>query len=189
MLAFLSGQPRGSATPTRCSKHCGRSSTPFKGLTRCTRPSTPAACHRSGYRAGISAEYVHYDTEVVWLDPELVDARSWHCRRLLAQRPETERLVEALVANYRGRFAADFAYEDWASAYRDSLHAGYLAVVERAVGGAVGSSGLRWRLWVGQQALAVDPEADVIEAHVIRLYRELGAPAAAAEQYAHTQPC
>ena len=38
---------------------------------------------------------------------------------------------------------------------------------------------------MGQQALVVDPEADEIEAQVIRLYRLLGASAAAAEQYAH----
>jgi DNA-binding SARP family transcriptional activator/tetratricopeptide (TPR) repeat protein len=186
LLAFLAGQPSGSATPDQVLEALWPDLDPEQGsnslhqtiyfLRRVIDPS---------YRAGTTAEYIHFDTEVVWLDPVLVDARSWHCRRLLSQRPETERLVEALVANYHGKFAADFAYEDWAASYREGLHAGYLAVVERAVSGAIGSSGLRWRLWVGQHALAIDPEADLVEAHVIRLYRELGAPAAAAEQYAH----
>ena len=34
---------------------------------------------------------------------------------------------------YRGQFALDFAYEEWAVAHRDTLHASYLHVVERAV--------------------------------------------------------
>ena len=186
LLAFLAGQAGGAATPDQVLEALWPDLDPEQGsnslhqtiyfLRRVIDPS---------YRAGVAAEYIHYDTEVVWLDPKLVDARSWHCRQLLTQRPESEQLVEALVLNYRGKFAADFAYEDWAASYRESLHAGYLAVIERAVAGALGSSGLRWRLWVGQNALGIDPEADLVEAHVIRLYRELGAPAAAAEQYAH----
>jgi hypothetical protein len=65
------------------------------------------------------------------------------------------------------------------------LHAAYLSIAERAVAGKVGSPDPRWRLWVGQRVLAIDAGADAIEAGVIALYRELGAPAAAAEQYAH----
>ena len=32
-----------------------------------------------------------------------------------------------------GRFAIDFEYEDWASPYRETLHAAYLDVVEQAI--------------------------------------------------------
>jgi two-component SAPR family response regulator len=137
------------------------------------------------YKAGISPDYVHYDSEVVSLDPVLVDCRSWECQRLLSQRPETKELVESVIALYQGQFAADFPYEDWAAGYRDRLHARYLSVIERAVSGSGIQSSPQWRLWVGQQSLAVDSEADSIEAQVIRLYHQVGAPAAAAEQYAH----
>ena len=89
------------------------------------------------------------------------------------------------MALYSGRFAAEFIYEEWASAYRDSLHAQYLGVAERAVTGGLGPVDARWRLWVGQQALQVDPTADGIEASLIRTYKALGATAAAAEQYEH----
>jgi len=89
------------------------------------------------------------------------------------------------LTTYRGRFAPEFAYDDWAAAYRDGLHAAFLSAIERAVSGRLGNTDPRWRLWVGQQALTIDPEADAIEAHTIRLYRELGALSAAAEQYAH----
>ena len=90
-----------------------------------------------------------------------------------------------MIETYSGRFATDFIYEEWASAYRDGLHAQFLGVVERALAAAPGPDNARWQLWVGQQALLADPEADEIEAQVIRLYRQLGATAAAGEQYAH----
>ncbi len=186
LLAYLACQPRGAATPDRVIDVLWPDQDPEQGgnslhqtiyfLRRVIEP---------GYKAGISPEYVHYDAEVVSLDPLLVDCRSWECQRLLSQRPETKHLVESVIALYQGQFAADFPYEDWAARYRDRLHARYLSLVERAVTGAAIQSSPQWRLWVGQQCLALDSEADTIEAQVIRLYHELGAPAAAAEQYAH----
>jgi two-component SAPR family response regulator len=137
------------------------------------------------YRAGVSAEYVHFTSDVIWLDRSLVDCRSWECRRILSQRPESQQAAERLLAAYRGRFAPEFAYEDWAAAYRDGLHAAFLSAMERAVSGQLGNVDPRWSLWVGQQTLAIDPEADAVEALTIRLYRELGATSAASEQYAH----
>jgi DNA-binding SARP family transcriptional activator len=97
----------------------------------------------------------------------------------------TRLTVEGVISVYQGRFALDFPYEDWATNYRDHLHARFLAEVERGVAGQLPGADDRWRLWIGQQALLADPEADDIEAHVIGLYRRLGAHAAAAEQYAH----
>ncbi len=137
------------------------------------------------YRAGLSPEYVHFNSDVIWLDRVLVDCRSWICRRLLLERPESTNVVEQLLDNYHGRFAPEFAYEEWAAAYRDGLHAAFLATIEQAIAGNVGNPDLQWRLWVGRRALMIDPEADAIEALTIRLYRALGAPAAAAEQYTH----
>ena len=55
----------------------------------------------------------------------------------------------------------------------------------RAMSGRLPGTAPRWQLWVGQQALVADPEADEIEALVIARYRSLGATAAAADQYAH----
>ena len=184
LLAFLVSQPNGSATPDRVMDALWPDLDPEQGsnsihqtiyfLRRVLDP---------GYRAGVSPEYVHFDAEVIWLDQELVACRSWECQKLLNDRRTTREQVDRIMRIYRGRFAADFPYEDWASAYRENLHARFLGEVERAISGDVAD--LRWRLWVGQQVLGIDPEADAIEAHVIRLYRQLGAPAAAAEQYSH----
>jgi DNA-binding SARP family transcriptional activator len=186
LLAYLASQPRGAATPDQVIDALWPDLDPDQGAN--SLHQTIYFLRRvidSAYRAGLSPEYVHYDQEVVSLDQVLVDCRSWEVRRLMSKRPETTEAVDSVVEAYQGQFATDFAYEDWAAGYRDRLHASFLAIVERAVTGSVGSSSLQWRLWVGQQCLAVDPEADAIEAHVIRLYGELGAPTAAAEQYAH----
>ena len=186
LLAYLASQPRGSATPDQVLDALWPDLDPVQGTN--SLHQTIYFLRRvidPGYRAGFSAEYLHFDTEIVWLDPTLVDCRSWRCRRLLALRPESQEQVEQLLDCYAGRFAAEFSYEDWAAPYRETLHAGFLGLIERAVSGAIGPSDLRWRLWIGQRALTVDAEADEVEAQVIRLYRALGAPAAAAEQYAH----
>ena len=186
LLAFLVAQPNGSATPDRVMDALWPDLDPDQGsnsihqtiyfLRRILDPD---------YRAGVSPDYLHFDSEVIWLDSDLVSCRSWRCQSLLNHRPVAPAVMDELIANYRGRFASDFPYEDWASGYRDNLHARYLGEVERTLLDDGNASNLRWRLWVGQQALAVDPEADAIEAQVIRLYRMLGASAAAAEQYAH----
>lgn len=138
-----------------------------------------------GYRAGVSPEYLRFESELIWLDGDLVDTRSWACRRILSARPDTQRLVELLLDNYTGKWAAEFAYEEWAEAYRDSLHAAYLSEVHRVLTSGGGGASSRWRLWLAQRALTIDPKADEIEVELIRLYRSIGANAAASEQYGH----
>ena len=186
LLAFLACQPGGAATPDQILEALWPGLQPDQGLNSVHQ--TIYFLRRvldPDYVAGRSADYLHFDDDIVSLDRELVDCVSWKCRRLLNQRPETQVTVENLLNDYRGKFASDFSYEDWASPYRDTLHAAFLGVMERAVSGDIGSTELRWRLWVGQRTLAIDPEAEAVEAAVIRLYRAVGAPTAAAEQYAH----
>ena len=139
------------------------------------------------YSDDLSPGYVHHDSDVLWLDPDLVSGRSVQCRRLirgLPDRPDPDD-VEKLVAAYRGRFALDFEYEEWASAYRDSLHAAYLEIVERAVLDDFASGHHDRGISIARRALDVDPSAEQIEVCLLRLYRVTGAHSAAAEQYAH----
>ena len=91
----------------------------------------------------------------------------------------------ALATEYQGRFAIDFAYEEWAGAFRDALHAGYLRVMERAIGIDFDSGHLGRGIFLAERAAEVDPEAEEIQMALIRLYRLSGAHAAAAERYAH----
>jgi DNA-binding SARP family transcriptional activator len=86
---------------------------------------------------------------------------------------------------YRGPFALDFAYEEWAVVHRDALHAAYLQVVENSLAGDTGSGHWDRGIVTARRALAIDPEAEHIEASLVRLLRLSGAHAAAAEQYEH----
>ena len=139
------------------------------------------------YAEEISPGYVHHDSDILWLDPELIRSRSATCRNLLRSFGETPSPedVDSLVAAYQGRFALDFDYEPWAEAYRESLHAAYLEVVERAIKTDTDAGHYDRGLRIAQAAIAVDPDADQLEASLLRLYRLTGAHAAAAEQYAH----
>jgi two-component SAPR family response regulator len=140
----------------------------------------------SKYVAAVSPEYVHFEGETVWLDQELVTSRSREVRQLVeeAQRAGTEQIGAVLDA-YTDRFALDFVYEDWATSYRDSLHASFLSAAERAIRQLAQSGRPDDAIHVARRTLAVDPSADQIELALLRLYRKTGANAAAAEQYAH----
>ena len=186
LLAFLLSRPGGSATPDQLVEALWPDMDPDAGLNSIHQ--TIYVLRRvidATYRAGASPEYLHFDPDIVWLDRELIASRSWQCLELLSRRGADVDTVNSVVASYRARFAIDFTYEEWASEYRERLHSLFLGLVEQAVAGAIGSGNIRWRLWVGQQALLADPEADSIEAQVIGLYRAIGATAAAGEQYSH----
>jgi len=93
--------------------------------------------------------------------------------------------VDLLSHEYIGRFALDFAYEDWAVSYRDGLHAAYLQIIENAVMADTETGHFERGIQLARRALAIDPEAEPLEAFLLRLYRLSGAHAAAAEQYVH----
>jgi DNA-binding SARP family transcriptional activator len=91
----------------------------------------------------------------------------------------------ALANLYTGRFALDFAYEEWAAPHRDALHAAYLRVMERAVRSDIDSGHFNRGTFLAERAAEVDPEAEEIQAALVRLYRLSGAHAAASEKYQH----
>jgi DNA-binding SARP family transcriptional activator len=139
------------------------------------------------YVEDLSPGYVHHDPDVLWLDRELVTSRSHEYRSVaasigaLATPSQAERVSEV----YAGRFALDFAYEEWAAPLRDSMHARYLEIVERAVSHDADAGQIDRAIRLAQRALDVDPQLDEVEKTVIRLYTVAGAHAAAAEQYGH----
>jgi LuxR family maltose regulon positive regulatory protein len=137
------------------------------------------------YRDETSPIYVGQDGETIWLDQDLVDSRSRRCAELVRAMPgdPTPNGALELAHEYLGRFALDFAYEDWASDFRDALHAAYLRVVERAIQIDLDTGHFNRGTFLAERAGEVDPEADEIQAALVRLYRLSGAYAAAAEQY------
>jgi DNA-binding SARP family transcriptional activator len=139
------------------------------------------------YDDDTTAGYLQSRADLIWLDPELVTSRSADCLRLIAalRRDPRPELVSQLAETYTGRFAVDFLYDDWASSFRDNLHAGFLGRVERAVTDDTKMGAFDRAISVAQKALLADPDAEQIELCLLRLYRLTGAHAAAAEQYAH----
>jgi DNA-binding SARP family transcriptional activator len=133
----------------------------------------------------LSAGYVTYDGELVALSEVLCDSLSGRCWRA-SRRAQTDSasLVE-LVELYRGRFALDFAYDDWANDYRDNLHAAVLAAVESGMDRRLAVGDYDGVIQVAHRLLAVAADADAIELRLVHAYKLGGRPAAAAEQYTH----
>jgi ATP/maltotriose-dependent transcriptional regulator MalT/DNA-binding SARP family transcriptional activator len=139
------------------------------------------------YHEEISPGYVHQDGDTIWIDPELVDARSRRCLILIRDmmgEPDGATAVQ-LAREYQGRFSIDFAYEDWAGPFRDSLHASYLRVIERAIRLDIDSGQLARGVFLAERAAEVEPDSEEIQVALIRIYRIAGAYAAAAEKYGH----
>jgi DNA-binding SARP family transcriptional activator/tetratricopeptide (TPR) repeat protein len=134
-----------------------------------------------------SAGYLNSRADLIWLDPRLVQSRSSECLKLIAaiRRDPSPALVTRLADSYTGRFAVDFIYDDWASTFRDALHASYLDRIERAIIADTRAGAFDRALATAQLAMQADPDAEQIELCLLRLYRRMGAKAAAAEQYAH----
>jgi DNA-binding SARP family transcriptional activator/tetratricopeptide (TPR) repeat protein len=134
-----------------------------------------------------SAGYLRSRADLIWLDGELVNCRSAECLRLVGamRRDPSPELVARLAEAYTGRYAVDFIYDDWASSFRETLHASYLDRIERAVTADTKAGAFDRALSVAQLALQADPDAEQIELCLLRLYRRMGAKSAAAEQYVH----
>jgi ATP/maltotriose-dependent transcriptional regulator MalT/DNA-binding SARP family transcriptional activator len=135
----------------------------------------------------LSAGYLNCRGDLIWLDKDLVSSRSSQCLQLITatRRDDSPELVTRLAEAYTGQFAADFMYDDWACAFRETLHAKYLDRIERSLHLDAQNGAFDRAISTAQLALSADPDADQIELCLLRLYRRTGAHAAAAEQYAH----
>jgi len=139
------------------------------------------------YVEDLSPGYLRHETDLIWLDPELVSAESNECKRAIEQARGSSAWagVDLVSRSYRGRFALDFEYEDWSVSYRDNLHAAYLEVIERAIDDEFNAARFQRAIELCRRALDVDPTCEPIERQLLRTYRVTGAHAAAEEQYRH----
>jgi DNA-binding SARP family transcriptional activator len=139
------------------------------------------------YVDDLSPGYLRHDSDLIWLDSGLVVADSEMCRRAIdeARKSLTWAAVDLVSKQYRGRFALDFEYEEWAANYRDHLHASYLEVIERAVRDDTQAARFDRAIEVCRRALDVDPSCEPIERQLLHLYKVTGSHAAAEEQYRH----
>ena len=138
------------------------------------------------FREGVSAGYLNFDGEVLTLDPELVDSMSHRCWQLLRSTNAHDlQATEAVLGLYQGRFAIDFTYEEWATDYRETLHAAVLGRAEASIAECLATGDPERAIRMATAVLAVDPTADAIELELLRAYKAADRPAAAGEQYAH----
>lgn len=138
------------------------------------------------YSEDTSAGYVRQDSDVLWLDEDLVESRSRSVTSLVAQyeRQPTRDAALAISEQYGGRFALDFMYDEWSTNFRDWLHVAYLRVIETEVRAAMKTSAFEEGIQMARRALEVDPRHEELELLLLRLLRSSGAHSAAAEQYA-----
>ena len=137
------------------------------------------------YQEDTSPGYLGQDGELIWLDTALVASRSQMCRRLIRDlrvASDKEGVLE-LARQYTSKFAIDFSYEDWASDYRDTLHASYLRVVEAAIRADIDDGEYDHGIEVAQLAADAEPASDDLQLSLVRLFRLSNSYAAAAEQY------
>jgi DNA-binding SARP family transcriptional activator len=139
------------------------------------------------YKEDLSAGYVRHDSDVLWLDRELIRSRSHECREMIdalgPNPPPSE--VDQLSATYLGRFALDFSYDEWSVPFRDALHVAYIQVIESAVTRDIETGHFDRGIRLARRALDIDPDLEDLELSLLRLYRLTGAHSAAAEQYGH----
>jgi DNA-binding SARP family transcriptional activator len=139
------------------------------------------------YLEDVSPGYVQQDGETIWLDEELVDCRSRRCQVLVRESVAvpTPEVALTLANEYVGRFALDFAYDEWAQPFRDTLHAGFLRTLERAIRADIDTGHWERGTFLAERAAEVDPDSEELQLALVRLYGYSGAHAAAAEAYAH----
>jgi DNA-binding SARP family transcriptional activator len=139
------------------------------------------------YKEDVSPGYVQHDSDILWLDPDLISSRSQVCHDLIASLPNDPAPddVQRLSELYRNQFALDFSYEDWAVPFRDSQHVAYLRIVEAAVSRDLVAGHFSRGIQLAVRALDIEPEQENLELCLLRMYRATGAYSAAAEQYEH----
>jgi DNA-binding SARP family transcriptional activator len=139
------------------------------------------------YVDDLSPGYLRHETDLIWLDSELISSDSDACRGAIeaARKSTSWASVDLVSRSYSGRFALDFEYEEWATGYRDNLHASYLAIIEEAVSEDILAARFDRGIELCRRALDVDPSCEPIERQLLTLYRLTGSRAAAEEQYRH----
>ncbi len=90
-----------------------------------------------------------------------------------------------LLDCYSAKFALDFTYDEWATGYRENLHAAFLAAMEAQMAMLIDEDHIDDAISIAQRVLTLDPTADAVELLLLRAYKRGGRQAAAAEQYSH----
>ena len=114
------------------------------------------------YEDSATAEYVHMDAELVYLDPVLFQVDSVAFARqsadIVGAGTAGSRGPE-MLALYRGHFAPEFEYEDWASEWRTHVHTSYLHLDHATSTDLIGEGRYGEVVEVLTPVVALDPSA------------------------------
>jgi DNA-binding SARP family transcriptional activator len=138
------------------------------------------------YEDGASADYVHMDAELVRLDQDLFQVDSIAFARQATDIIRTGAAVNRgpeMVARYRGRFAPEFEYEDWAEEWRTHLHTTYLRLAHSTASALVKERRHGEVVEVLTPVAALDPTAFELRGTLVGCLSAAGAQDAAMAQY------
>ncbi|MEO6350929.1 MAG: BTAD domain-containing putative transcriptional regulator, partial [Candidatus Limnocylindrales bacterium] len=140
------------------------------------------------YEDDFSVDYVAFEGDLIWLDPQLVtvDSVGFFASAQDATRnhPPLDEVLDLLL-RYRGPFAPEFEYEEWAMSWRSRVHATFLELASRTLSRAIREGDLEAARDVAVYCLEIEPENPDVERRLVWLYWHLGARAAATTQYDH----
>ena len=189
LLAFLASRPSHSATRDQVLEAMwpnqspeGASNSLHQTLFFLRRDIDP------WFEDGHSVDYVVVEPDVVYLDPELVQVDSAAFFRQVSAALASDNVAELgvpLLRDYQAKFALDFEYEDWSTAWRDQLHGLFLETAQATAGALMAAGQQLVAVDVIERALAVDSVALDLEATLVVALHRAGATAAANHQYRH----
>jgi DNA-binding SARP family transcriptional activator/tetratricopeptide (TPR) repeat protein len=136
----------------------------------------------------LSVDYVLMESELLCLDPKLVHIDSVSFHRQATAVLASDKVADGgvgLTSEYTGRFAPEFEYDEWATSWRDRVHTTYLQLVQATADGLMHGGRARKASEVLTRALVLDPTALELEPQLVKALWEVGARAAAKEQYEH----
>ena len=139
------------------------------------------------YEDDVSLEYVPFEGDLVWLDPDLVRVASVDFLASLRRAKSSPIDGQALdlMDLYTGHFAPEFEYDEWAIAWRTRVQVAFLEYAHSAIESLAGNGVLADARDIALRAIEADPDARDLEQLLIVLYWKLGARSAATAQYAH----
>ena len=138
------------------------------------------------YEEGATADYVRLESEMVYLDTDMfqVDSVAFYrqASEILKAGTARDRGPEMLRL-YRGRFAPEFEYEEWAEAWRTQLHGTYLHLAHSTTQALIRDRLYSDAVNVLLPVMQVDPLALELRGALVACLAALGSTDAALAHY------
>jgi DNA-binding SARP family transcriptional activator len=138
------------------------------------------------YEDCTTADYVRMESEMVSLDTNMFQVDSVAFKRQTADIVATQSAMERgpeLLRLYKGGFAPEFEYEEWAQEWRAQLHGSYLHLAHLTVRSFVGSGLYSKAVEILTPVVLLDPLAFELRSTLVACLAGVGAVDAAQSHY------